>query len=126
MAQIEVKPIDPVSLGATLVEMMAEGHSLTEVLRTVRISKKRFYKVLDKDEELKEKYEEAKDYCEGWWEMQGRSNLLSREFNSALYFMHMRNRFGWTNNDNVYKHEHGGTVTVQVVKFCEEADSTPE
>lgn len=66
---------------------------------------------------FKERIDDALDFCQGWWEGVGQRNIENKNFNAALYFMHMRNRFGWTNNDNMFKHEHHGNITIKIMKF---------
>ena len=44
---------------------------------------------------------------QGNWEKHGRTNIYNREFNSTLFYMNMKNRFGWTDNQNV---KHSGTI----------------
>ena len=44
---------------------------------------------------------------EAWWRSQGRVNLHNKEFNNVLWYMNMKNRFGWSDNQNI---NHTGTI----------------
>ena len=38
----------------------------------------------------------AKELCEAWWIQQGRESVKSRNFQTGLWFINMKNRFGWS------------------------------
>ncbi len=40
-----------------------------------------------------------------WWEKNGRTNLKDKDFNPTLWYMNMKNRFGWADST---KNEHTG------------------
>jgi hypothetical protein len=44
---------------------------------------------------------------QGNWEKHGRTNIYNKEFNSTLFYMNMKNRFGWSDNQNI---KHSGTI----------------
>lgn len=39
---------------------------------------------------------EGVSLSEGWWQMQARKSLENQKFNSTLWYMNMKNRFGWS------------------------------
>lgn len=54
-----------------------------------------FTRLLREDEIFSETIKRARSKCQVWWEKNGRVNLESKEFNSTLWYMNMKNRFGW-------------------------------
>ena len=42
-----------------------------------------------------------------WWKSHGRKELKNKEFNNVLWYMNMKNRFGWSDNQNI---KHSGTI----------------
>jgi len=56
------------------------------------------------NEEFIETLEKAKLLCEAWWEKKGRENLFhskSDVFETACWFINMKNRFKWTDKTEV-------------------------
>jgi hypothetical protein len=42
-----------------------------------------------------------------WWKSHGRREIKNKEFNNVLWYMNMKNRFGWSDNQNI---KHSGTI----------------
>lgn len=95
------------SMPDRVIELMSEGASLAEVAADLGISRA----TLDKwshDERKPEFVESIKrgiDLSEAWWLRQGREALREKGFNYVLWYMNMKNRFGWSDRQQV---EHSG------------------
>jgi len=93
-----------------LIVLMSEGASKLEVAAQLGLPNR------ETISEYAEKYPEFGDalkqgmlYSEAWWMTEGRYNIRNKEFNSTLWYMNMKNRFGWRD-----KTENQTTVTVEV------------
>lgn len=64
------------------------------------------------DAEFSETIKVGKMLSEAWWSKSGRVNLSNKEFSFTGWYMNMKNRFGWTDKQDVnQKTENSGTVT---------------
>lgn len=79
----------------TLIGLMKEGASLTEVAAELDISRSTLYEWKDQYIEFSDTIKRGEILSQSWWERQGRSNLTSKEFNYTGWYMNMKNRFGW-------------------------------
>jgi len=96
---------------STIIDMSSKGASNKEVLAVLGLTKRMHDKLIQmaKEENPDEKTlkyaeicERAGELCEAWWTQTGREGLtLGKGFNSHLYFMNMKNRFGWGDNMKV-------------------------
>ena len=55
----------------------------------------------------------GREYCKKWWETEGRTNLTNKEFSPVLWYMNMKNRFGWKDKQEV---ENTGEVKYQIIR----------
>lgn len=69
-----------------------------------------WYRWMKEEEILSETVKKGHDLCAVWWESEGRKNLKGKEFNATLWYMNMKNRFGWADKQEI-KAEVKQTVT---------------
>lgn len=55
---------------------------------------------IEEEPEFSRTIKKGKLISNAWWEKQGRENLKDKSFNPTLWYMNMRNRFGWRDNEN--------------------------
>lgn len=78
-----------------VIEMMRDGMSITEIAYHLNVAKSTVYEWIDNQAEFSSAIKAGKDFSEGWWMTKGRENISTKEFNSTLWYMNMKNRFGW-------------------------------
>ncbi len=98
----------------TLIELMKEGASLTEVICELDISHETLMDWRNSDsprynEDFSEAIKKGLAYSQKWWETHARKQLENPKFNSTLWYMNMKNRFGWRD-----KHEHSGDQSAPI------------
>ncbi len=71
------------------------GYSFEEMAWELDVWVQTFYDWKKKYPEFNDAMKKASALSEGWWRKQARQNLKSRVFRDHLWFMNMKNRFGW-------------------------------
>ena len=82
-----------------IIELMRDGRSIYEVAAELGVAKKTLYNWADAHEEFLHAKRLGEELSQAWWERQGRENLINRyqsdSLNASLWYMNMKNRFGW-------------------------------
>jgi hypothetical protein len=94
-----------------VLELASQGASDVEIIDFLDISRDLFYRFLKDESEFSDTIKKAHIKCQLWWEKNARLNLDSKEFNSTLWYMNMKNRFGWADKQET-KNENTGTTIV--------------
>ena len=84
------------------------GGSDVEVRVALNISEDLWERFIKEIEEFQRTVKRGRDLCEAWWLEKGRQ-LENRQFNAVLWYMNMKNRFGWKDKAEV---EHSGKVLI--------------
>lgn len=101
-----------------LPDMFANGESVVEVCVSLGINRDTFYDWCDKHKEFKQAYEQGLLLSQAWWERLGRAGSLgSQKINPATWIFNMKNRFKWTDRNQV---ETTGDVKVTKVNFVDD------
>lgn len=56
---------------------------------------------IKEEQEFSETIKTGRILSECWWNKNGRENLKNKEFNYTGWYMQMKNRFGWTDRNDV-------------------------
>lgn len=77
-----------------------------------------FYRLLEEEEEFSRTIKNGRGLAQLWWEANGRTNLKDKEFNPTLWYMNMKNRYGWADKKEVKQeiaNKEGDTFKVEDV-----------
>lgn len=81
-----------------VLKEMSEGASLDEIKAILGISNDLHTRWMRDEPEYSETIKRGMELCKAWWQNQGRTNLRNKEFSATLWYMNMKNRFGWRDN----------------------------
>ena len=84
-----------------IMDHMYDGGSVIEFAREIKVAVSSIYVWAEKNEEFSDALKKGKDFSKGWWMSKGREALHVKGFNHGLWYMNMKNRFGWTDNQNI-------------------------
>lgn len=90
-----------------VISLAQDGASIKELALHIDVDRDTIYEWEKVHPEFSDALKKARSLQEAWWEKQGRIFLQGKEFNHVLWYMNMKNRFGWRD-----KHEVQSTVTI--------------
>lgn len=90
-----------------VTQWFRDGDSKCEVAYKLNIDEQTLYDWSKKYPEFAQAVKKGTNASKGWWMNIAKDNLMNRNFNAVLWYMNMKNRFGWTD-----KHENVITATI--------------
>jgi len=94
-----------------ILALMEQGASKVEVMGMLGINQELFYRWMEDEKEFSDTVKRGLNLSKVWWEAKGRTSLNDKTFSPTLWYMNMKNRFGWADKQEIHhKSDH-------VVKF---------
>lgn len=111
----------PADWREAVLELYHQGGSDKEVKALILIWMGRFSndlwdRWLKEEEDFSETIKRGRILSEAWWEFKGRSNLNNKEFNATLWYMNMKNRFGWADSQKIDHTSGGEKINIKLVR----------
>ena len=101
----------------SIISMSKEGASIVEIAIELDISRTTLAAMTERDEYFLNTIKRCKRYCEGWWLKKGRTELENRDFSSTLWYMNMKNRFGWADKQQTDVTSKGKELNITPIEF---------
>ena len=93
---------------ALVIEEMKQGASIEELPLVLDVVCSTIYQWQEQFPEFSEAIKRGVSFSQAWWMKKGRTNLENKEFSATLFYMNMKNRFGWRD-----KTETTGSMTIK-------------
>jgi len=113
--KIELKDL-PDKWEESIINLSKQGASIVELAVELDISRDTLYEMIKRDVVFSDTIKKCKRYCESWWMKQGRVNLENKDFSATLFYMNMKNRFGWADKQEI-KQEQKVEATIDYSKL---------
>lgn len=84
-----------------IIQYMRDGKSLAEFAAHINVARDTVNEWANVHPEFSAAKKHAIELSEAWWTSQGRIALREREFNHVLWYMNMKNRFGWRDKQEI-------------------------
>lgn len=78
-----------------VVKFYNEGYSDVEVCKELKVTLKQFKKLYAENDKFAEIIDFGRTLAHAWWMSKARGNLNSRDFNTSLFVMVMKNQYSW-------------------------------
>jgi len=95
-----------------ILKLKKQGASDVEVRAEIGISVDLWQRFIKEIKEFSETIKDGSDLCEAWWMKKGRKNLTNREFSAVLWYMNMKNRFGWKDKNETDLTSNGKQILI--------------
>ena len=84
-----------------MLNLMQEGASKVEIKAELRLYNDLFERLIQEEPEFSDTIKRGEQLSQAWGERQGRTNLKNKDFSPVLWYMNMKNRFGWRDKTDV-------------------------
>lgn len=84
-----------------IIDKMKVGASLQEIYGHLDISESTFKRLCRDNPEFSRTVKKGIRLSQTWWLEIGRSYMRDKEFNATLWYMNMKNRFGWADKQEI-------------------------
>lgn len=102
-----------------VIALMSEGASLVEVAAEIGICEDTLHEWKKTNSDFSESIKRGIQLSKSWWERKGRTSLENKEFSYTGWYMNMKNRFGWSDKQEITGKD-GGPLEVQFTEVLRE------
>jgi len=86
-----------------VIPLLKEGMSIEEIGLELDVGYTTIYEWMDRHPEFAQAIKRGREFSKAWWLRNGRTQLENDKFSSTLWYMNMKNRFGWSDKKKWFK-----------------------
>jgi hypothetical protein len=84
-----------------VIPLLKQGMSIEEIGLELDVGYTTIYDWMDRYPSFAQAIKKGREFSKAWWLRRGRTDLENKEFSATLWYMNMKNRFGWADKQEV-------------------------
>jgi len=81
-----------------VIPLLKQGMSIEEIGLELDVGYTTIYRWMEEHELFRQAIKKGREFSKAWWMRRGRTDLENKDFSATLWYMNMKNRFGWSDN----------------------------
>lgn len=106
-----------------VIPLLKEGYSIEEIGLELDVGYSTIYRWMDEHEAFREAIKRGREFSKAWWLSKGRSKLETKDFSATLWYMNMKNRFGWADKQEIVQNNETDKLKAEIAALREQMNA---
>lgn len=92
------------------IDLLKEGASIEELSLEFNVQYSTIYLWMENNPIFMEAVKKGREFSKAWWMKKGRTELENVQFSPTLWYMNMKNRFGWADKKELIQNSENDEI----------------
>ena len=104
------------------IELLKQGASIEELSLEFDVQCSTIYSWMQTKASFADAVNKGREFSKAWWMKKGRTELENGKFSSTLWYMNMKNRFGWADKQEITQNTEADEIKKELKKLRAELE----
>ncbi len=105
-----------------VIPLLKQGMSIEEIGLEFDVGYTTIYEWMNVHPEFSNAIKRGREFSKAWWMRRGRTDLENKDFSATLWYMNMKNRFGWADKQEITQNNESDQLKAEINSLRRELD----